>query len=151
MAKTRLALLRIAPFTLGALAIAILLLAAGSFVGSGGFAYDFRAYDAAARRLASGLALYPPGVAEAYNSGAYANLYLYPPPLAVLLLPLTWLASDAAALFWLGLRLALLVGGALLLPVNRLAKAAVLAVAAISFPVWYDLNLGNLSVVLFGL
>src|SRR3712207_6430009 len=106
MAKTRLALIRIAPWAIGALGIAILLLAARSFVGSGGFAYDYQAYDAAARRLASGQALYPPGVAEAYNSGQYANLYLYPPPLAVLLLPINLLASEAAALVWLALRLA---------------------------------------------
>ena len=151
MAGTRLALIRIAPFAIGALAIAILLLAARSFVGSGGYAYDFQAYEAAARRLATGQALYPPGVAEAYNSGSYANLYLYPPPLAVLLVLITALPSDAAALLWLGLRLVMLVGGALLLPIPRLARAGVLAAAAISFPVWYDLNLGNLSIVLFAL
>lgn len=151
MATTRLALIRIAPFALGALAIGILLLAARSFIGSGGFAYDYQAYDAAVRRIAAGLPLYPPGVAEAYNSGEYANLYLYPPPLAVLLLPVAALATDTAAVLWLGLRLALLVGGALLLPVPPLARMATLFAGAISFPVWYDLNLGNLSVVLFAL
>jgi hypothetical protein len=151
MAKTGLALHRIAPLVIGALAIAILLLVARSFVGSGGFAYDYQAYDAAARRIATGQPLYPPGVAEAYNSGEYANLYLYPPPLAVMLLPVVFVGSDLGALIWLAIRLALLVAGTLLLPVPRLAKAALLASAAISFPVWYDLNLGNLSIVLFSL
>jgi len=32
-----------------------------------------------------------------------------------------------------------------------LARGALMAVAAISFPVWYDLNLGNISIVLFAL
>ena len=150
MANIRLALIRIAPLVLSAAAIAILLLAAASFVGSGGFAYDFQAYLAAAQRIAAGQALYPPGVAEAYNSGAYENLYLYPPPLAIATVPLT-LMPDAAALIWLVLRLAILVVGALLLPISWPARAATLAVGAVSFPVWYDLNLGNLSIVLFGL
>jgi hypothetical protein len=39
--------------------------------------------------------------------------------------------------------------GVVALPVSPLARGAILAVAGISFPVWYDLNLGNLSIVLF--
>ena len=151
MANSRRALTRLAPVVLSALGLVILLLVARSFVGSTGFGYDFEAYDAAARRIATGQPLYPPGIAEAYNSGSYAGLYLYPPPLAVALVPLTALAADQAALAWLWLRVVLLVIGAALLPISALARAAVLAVAAISFPVWYDINLGNLSVVLFAL
>lgn len=151
MANTRRALTRLAPVVLGAFGLVILLLVAQSFVGSSGYAYDFDAYDAAARRIAAGQALYPPGIAEAYNSGSYAGLYLYPPPLAIALVPLTALASDQAAVAWLGFRLVLLAVGVALLPIGTLARSAVLIVAAISFPVWYDLNLGNLSVVLFAL
>jgi hypothetical protein len=151
MANTRRALARMAPVALSAFGLVILLLVARSFVGSSGFGYDFEAYDTAARRIAAGQPLYPPGIAEAYNSGNYAGLYLYPPPLAVALVPLTALAADLAALAWLWLRLAFLVLGVALLPISALARGAVLAVATISFPVWYDLNLGNLSVVLFAL
>ena len=121
----------------------MLLLAARSFVGSSGFAYDFGAYDSAARRILAGEPLYPPGAAEAYNSGDYAGLYLYPPPPAVAMVPLAVLPAQVAALAWFWLRLALLALGAALLPVPALARGAVLAVAAVSFPVWYDLNLGN--------
>lgn len=149
MANTRRALTRLAPVIVGTAGLVILLLAAQSFVVSGGFAYDYEAYDLAARRIAAGSALYPPGLAEAYNSADYAGLYLYPPPLAIALVPLTILTPDQAAIAWLGLRIALLVLGVALLPVSGLARASVLAVAAISFPVWYDLNLGNLSVILF--
>src|SRR6185312_675632 len=98
MANTGRALTRLAPFVLGAVGVGILLLVAATFIGSSGFGYDFEAYDLAARRIAVGEAidgtnlLYPPGLAEAYNSGQYARLYLYPPPLAVALVPLTALA-----------------------------------------------------------
>lgn len=151
MTNSRRALSRLAPVVLSAFGLVILLLAARSFVGSSGFGYDFDAYDAAARRLASGLPLYPAGMAEAYNSGSYAGLYLYPPPLAVALIPLTAFGTDQAVLIWLWLRLAILVAGVALLPIPALARSAVLTVAALSFPVWYDINLGNLSVVLFAL
>jgi Glycosyltransferase family 87 len=151
MANTGRALTRLAPVILGAFGVVILLLVTVSFVGSSGFAYDYHAYDLAARRVAAGRALYTPDVAAAYNSGQYEGLYLYPPPLAIALVPLTALGPDQAALAWLGLRLGLLVLGVALLPISALARGAVLAVAAISFPVWYDLNLGNLSIVLFAL
>lgn len=152
MANTRAALIRLAPVLLVAIGLVMLLLATRSFVGSSGFAYDYQAYDAAARRIAAGQALYPPGTAEAYNSGEYAGLYLYPPPPAVALTPLVALLSpEAAALAWLWLRLAALAIGVAILPIAVLARAATFAVASVSFPVWYDLNLGNTSVLLFAL
>ena len=89
MANTRRALTRLAPVIVGTVGLVILLLAAQSFVASGGFAYDYEAYDLAARRIAAGTPLYPPGLAEAYNSADYAGLYLYPPPLAIALVPMT--------------------------------------------------------------
>ena len=152
MANTRAALIRLAPVLFVAIGLVMLLLATRSFVGSSGFAYDYQAYDGAARRIVAGQPLYPPGTAEAYNSGEYAGLYLYPPPPAVALIPLVAaLTPDAAALAWLWLRLAALALGCAILPVSALARAATFAAAAISFPVWYDLNLGNTSVLLFGL
>jgi hypothetical protein len=152
MANTRAALIRLAPVLLVAIGLVMLLLATRSFIGSAGFAYDYRAYDAAARRIVSGQPLYPPGTAEAYNSGAYADLYLYPPPPAVAFVPLVGaLQQDAAALAWLWLRLAALALGIAILPISWLARAATFLTASISFPVWYDLNLGNTSVLLFAL
>ncbi len=140
---------RLVAYAVGAAGLVMLLLAARSFVGSSGFAYDYMAYDSAARRIVAGLALYPPGTAEAYNSGSYAGLYLYPPPLAVWLIPLTLVDTSTGALAWLSLRIGLLTAAVAILPVPLLARAGVLAVAAISFPVWYDLNLGNVSITVF--
>ncbi|HEX5591116.1 MAG TPA: glycosyltransferase family 87 protein [Candidatus Limnocylindrales bacterium] len=144
-------LARTAPYLLGAAGLVMTLLAAQSFPDASGFAYDFDAYDTAARRVATGQPLYPPGTAEAYNSGQYAGLYLYAPPLAVAVVPLTALGPDAAALAWLWLRVAVLVAAIAILPIPRLARGAVLAVAGLTFPVWYDLNIGNLSVALFAI
>ncbi|HEY5437034.1 MAG TPA: hypothetical protein VIK13_17535, partial [Candidatus Limnocylindrales bacterium] len=73
---------RLLPWLLAAVGVAVLVVSAFMFIGSTGFGYDYMAYDAAARRLAAGLPLYPPGTASAYNSGAYSGLYLYAPPLA---------------------------------------------------------------------
>lgn len=152
MANTRAALLRLAPVLLVAIGLVMLLLATRSFVGSSGFAYDYQAYDTAARRIAAGQSLYPPGTAEAYNSGEYEGLYLYPPPPAVALVPLIALLSpEGAALAWLWLRIAALALGVAILPISGLARGATFAVASISFPVWYDLNLGNTSTLLFAL
>jgi hypothetical protein len=140
-----------APYLLGAFGLAVLSFAATRFIGSPGFSYDFAAYDLAARRIAAGGVLYPPGVAEAYNSGAYANLYLYAPPLAVALLPVTLLGPTTAAIVSLWLRLVVLVAGCAMLPVRPAVRAATIGVAGLSFPVLFDLNLGNVSIVLFTL
>lgn len=151
MARNLGSVARFAPYLLGAVGLVVLGLAAVGFIGSTGFAYDFAAYDLAARRLAVGQPLYPPGVAEAYNAGAYANLYLYAPPLAVALIPLSALQSTVAALVWLIVRIGLLAVGCATMPVRREVRIATFGIAVLSFPVLYDLNLGNLSIVLFAL
>jgi|SRR5450756_2164223 len=145
------ALTRLLPWLLAAFGVAVLVTSAFRFIGSTGFGYDYGAYDAAARRLAAGSPLYPPGTAEAYNSGAYGGLYLYAPPLAVALTPVAGIPFDAATLAWLAARIFLLGLGCAMLPVRRDVRLVMWFVASISFPVLYDLNLGNLSVVLFAL
>ena len=155
MANSRAALTLLAPWLLGGFGLVMLLLVGRSFAGSSGYGYDFNAYYFAALRVVHGQALYPPGLAEAYNSGSYAGLYLYPPPLAVLLTPFAAVFGTqgllAATDLWLWLRVALLVGGIALMPVSAIARGATLAVASITFPIWYDLNLGNISLVLVAL
>jgi Glycosyltransferase family 87 len=141
----------VAPYVLCAVGLIVLVAAAVAFIGSPGYGYDYQAYDAAARRIASGQPLYLPGTAEAYNAGRYAGLYLYAPPAAVLMVPLTLLSPGGATLAWLLGRIAVLVLACLALPVRREVRAAVLGVAGLSMPVLFDLNLGNLSVVVFAL
>src|SRR5665647_2431312 len=86
----------VAPYLLCAVGLIVLVAAAVAFIGSPGYGYDYQAYDAAARRIASGQPLYLPGTAEAYNAGRYAGLYLYAPPAAVFMVPLTLLSPGGA-------------------------------------------------------
>jgi hypothetical protein len=140
-----------APVLVASLGLAVLGLAVFVFVNSSGFGYDFRAYDAAARRVAGGEPLYLSGSVEDYRAGRYEGLYLYPPTVAVAFLPVTLLTEQAATLAWLSLRVGLLVVGCWALPVSWRARAAILGAAGLSFPVLFDLNIGNVSVVVFAL
>lgn len=140
-----------APFASAVVGAVLLTLAVVIFVNSRGFGYDYSAYDAAARRIASGVALYLPGTAEAYARGAYEGLYLYPPPLAIALVPLTLVDERTATLLWMAIRIGLLVIGCAVLPVRTSVRLLTFAVACVSFPVLFDLNLGNVSIVVFAL
>ena len=115
------------------------------FRGSHGAGYDFAAYDAAARRLASGEPLYQAQTqGGAFTPGA-GGLYLYPPPLAVLLLALVPLSPAWATAAWQALHVVALVATCAILPVPRAVRLAAFGVACLSAPVLLDLNLGNVS------
>jgi hypothetical protein len=88
----------VAPYLLCAIGLLVLVAGAVALIGSPGHGYDYSAYDAAARRIASSQPLYLPDIAEAYNAGRYEDLYLYAPAAAVLLVPLTLLSPEAATL-----------------------------------------------------
>ena len=140
-----------APFASAVVGAVLLLMAVVIFLNSRGFGYDYAAYDAAARRIAAGIALYVPGTAEAYARGAYEGLYLYPPPLAIALVPLTVVDEHTATLLWMAIRIGLLVSGCAVLPVRGSVRLLTFAVACVSYPVLFDLNLGNVSIVVFAL
>jgi len=139
------------PLIGAAMGLVILFVAAVAFQDSEGFAYDFAAYDSAARRVLAGEPLYLPGTSAAYSLGEFEGLYLYPPPVALALTPLALLSTDAAAIAWYAFRVVLLAAGCALLPVTWAARMVTFAVAAVSFPVLFDLNLGNISVVIYAL
>jgi len=141
----------ILPFIAAGLGLVFLFLAWTVFRDSEGYAYDFAAYDAAARRLLAGEPLYLAGTVEAYRTGAYEGLFLYPPPVALAFVPFALVPADDAATLWFAFRLVLLAFGCAILPVSRTARLATFAVAAVTFPVLFDLNIGNISVVIFAL
>jgi glycosyl transferase family 87 len=143
------ALISWAPALLAAFGLLVLAIAIPVFVNSRGFGYDYGAYDAAARRIAVGESPYVPGTVDAYRDGRYEGLFLYPPTLAIAFVPLTLLSESAATLAWMLLRVGLLTGGCLLLPIAWRARLATLGVACLSFPVLFDLNIGNVSIVVF--
>ena len=76
---------RVLPFVAAGLGMVFLVLAWGAFQGSEGFAYDYAAYDAAARRLVTSQPLYLPTRCRRIGQALYEGLYLYPPPVALAL------------------------------------------------------------------
>ncbi|MDL2335124.1 MAG: glycosyltransferase 87 family protein, partial [Chloroflexota bacterium] len=114
---------------------------------SPGWAYDFHAYyDAAVRFLATGTPYQPDTLSGPFRPGPY-GLYLYSPVLAALFVPLTWLGEQGANLVWLALRLAAVVAICAFMPISRRLRLAVFGVAALSAPVLFDLDLGNVSLL----
>ncbi|MBA3236308.1 MAG: DUF2029 domain-containing protein, partial [Chloroflexi bacterium] len=135
------------PLVAATLGLALLIVAAVLFANSRGFGYDFVAYDAAARRIAAGAPLYLADTAERYRQQLYDGLYLYPPQLAIALVPLTVLSTFDATVAWMVFRIGLLIAGCALMPVSRSARLLTFAVGCASLPVLFDLNLGNISIV----
>ena len=141
----------LAPAVAATVGFVLLSLAVVMFIGSDGFGYDYVAYDDAARRIADGRPLYLADTAARYARGAYDGLYLYPPPMAIALIPLTALSQADATTAWIIVRVGLLAGACAILPVARATRLFTFAAAALSFPVLFDLNIGNVSVLAFAL
>jgi hypothetical protein len=139
-----------APLSLGLalLGLSVLGLAATMWIGrSPGWAYDFHAYyDAALRLIGTGTPYQQETLSGAFRPGPY-GLYLYSPPLAMLFVPLTWLGENAAVMTWLLLRIGLLALTCALMPVSRPIRLASVGIAALSLPFLFDLNLGNISLI----
>jgi hypothetical protein len=114
---------------------------------SRGWAYDFHPYyDGALRLLASGSPYQSATLDGPFQPGP-KGLYLYSPVLAALFVPLTWLGEQMAILVWLALRLAALVAACALMPISRPLRLVMFGVAGLSAPVLYDLDLGNVSLL----
>lgn len=126
----------------------VLGLAIWNWIGrSPGWGYDFHAYyDAALRLLATGSPYQAETLGGPFRPGPF-GLYLYSPVVAVLFVPLTMLGESSAILVWLALRVAALGLLCVLMPVPRRLRAAVFGVGALSAPVLFDLDLGNVSLL----
>lgn len=132
---------------LGVAGVLLLLAVQPFFSGTRGYGYDLAAYVAAAQRVAAGGTPYQPETLDGPFSAGPGGLYLYAPPLAALLAPISGLPFEALAAGWWILRVAALAGACALLPAPTWVRGALLGVAAISYPVLIDLNLGNVSLV----
>ena len=134
-----------AAWALALVGAVVLVAAIVVFQGSRGSGYDFAAYDAAARRLAAGQPLYQAQTQGGPFAPGPGGLYLYPPPLAVLLLALVPLSPAWAAAAWEALHVVALVAACAILPVSRAVRLAAFGIAGLSLPTLLDLNLGNVS------
>jgi alpha-1,2-mannosyltransferase len=122
---------------------------------SRGWAYDFNAYYYAGVRFAqtgspylaeslSGPFELSPG---GHDRPAPFGLYLYPPPLAILFGAVVPLGERLATFGWLALNIGLFGLTCALLPVSRPVRLAVFGVTALGAPLLFELNLGNVSVL----
>lgn len=112
-----------------------------------GWGYDFDAYYSAAERVSSTGTPYQPQTLDGPFRPGPGGLYLYSPPLAVLLQPLLALPFESATWLWFGLRLLALAASCLLMPVAPRYRLAVLGLALMTPPALEDLSLGNVSLL----
>jgi hypothetical protein len=133
---------------LGATGLAILVLSAIGYRSQADYGYDFLAYlDAAERVLATGSPYQPETIDGPFQPGP-GGLYLYPPPLAASLIPLTPLDRMFAIDVWLVGRLVALVVACALMPVATWIRGAALLGASVCLAIRLDLAIGNVSLLL---
>ena len=114
---------------------------------SPGWAYDFYAYyEAAMRLIATGSPYQAETLSGPFQPGPF-GLYLYSPLLALLFVPLTTLGEEGATVLWLVLRIGILLLTCAAMPVSRVTRLAMFGVATLSAPVLFDLDLGNVSLI----
>ncbi|HEY7522139.1 MAG TPA: glycosyltransferase family 87 protein [Candidatus Limnocylindrales bacterium] len=118
-------------------------LVAGASAGTLG--YDYLAYDAAARRLIAGQALYD----TSFQASGSFGLFYYPPPFILLVLPFTALPAGAATWAWIAALVACFAAGVALLPVSNRVRWLIVLAAAIQWPFAYALKLGQVGPLLF--
>ncbi len=137
------------PLAVGIAAVGSLVLLGAMFLWvnqASSWAYDFRAYyDAALRVAVSGSPYHPETLGGPFSPGPF-GLYLYAPPLALLVAPLTNLSLPDASVIWLMLKLAAVGLTCWLVPVSRPVRLVLLGVAGASAPFLNDIRLGNVSV-----
>lgn len=112
------------------------------------WAFDFAAYINAAQRLVDGGSLYAQALVTGRFEPGPADLFYYPPPFGVAMVPFTGMSfADGSALWWV-LRVGALLLACALMPVRPLLRASAFAVVAFSLPGLKDSVIGNVSLLL---
>lgn len=109
--------------------------------------YDLVAYTGAAQRLLAGAALYQP--TEIDRIVLAPGEFLYPPPVAVLFVPLALLPFDVARALWTAalVALAALLGWWIVRPLDSSVRPWAAAGYALFLPLVAEVTLGNLNLV----
>lgn len=146
-------LLVVAGLVAAAIALSFLgLLIAQRGVGRNYASYDLSAYIEAARRLRDGAPLYPQLVEDGYRLGEL-NLYLYPPPVALLFMPALLVSLPVASTLW-GIvltALALAVAASITRAVRPARRPLAFAMVVGAFPLQWELANGNVTLVTLAL
>jgi alpha-1,2-mannosyltransferase len=141
----------------GLVASAVALTAIGLLIAQRGLgrnyaSYDLSAYVEAARRIRDGAALYPQLLESGYRLGE-VNLYLYPPPVALLFTPALLVSLSVASTIW-GIALtalALAVAASIAMAVRSTRRPLAFAMVVGAFPLQWELANGNLTLVTLAL
>ena len=150
---TRDLLVRLAGSVLiGVAAVAVLILIDQRGLGRDYGSYDFSAYVGAADRLRRSAPLYPQLAADGYRLGDQ-NLFLYPPPVALLFLPALFLPFPLASALW-GVALTILavvVAVALSRMVAPARRPLAVGLTLAAPPLLWELANGNLTLITLAL
>ena len=119
----------------------LIILTAGA---NGTLGFDYRAYDLAVDNLLAGRTMYDP---NATATGSF-GLFFYPPPFALLILPLALLPAEVGVWLWTGALAAATIAAVALLPLSARTRWLVLLLAALSWPLVYAIKLGQVGPVL---
>lgn len=109
------------------------------------FAYDYRAYDEAARRVLTGGSPYD----LSYTQAGPFGLFYYPPTSIFAFLPFTLLSVETASWIWIAVAIGSIVLAIAILPVRLQTRSIVLLLAGISWPVLYAVKIGQVGPLLF--
>jgi hypothetical protein len=123
-----------------AIALALALLTAK------GIGFDLGSYVLAARRLLAGSSIYPDPVT--YAPGPF-DQYVYPPPVILVFVPFAVIPFDVARVLWLVLLcgVAVLLLARLIRPLPQSARWWAAAAYVLFFPLLWDIQLGNVTLV----
>jgi hypothetical protein len=139
---------QVAAVCVAALALAWLALGAIGWSDGPAWGYDLRAYlDASVRLSETGSPYQAETLDGPYRPGPY-GLYMYAPPLAIAVSPMTGLTLDDATIAWFLIHVAALALACAVMPVDVRIRLAVFGIGALSYAVTRDLVLGNVSVLL---
>ena len=111
---------------------------------NGTLGYDFQAYVGAVQHLQAGESMYDLTVTAMGAQG----LFFYPPPFAILVLPVALLPSAIAVPLWTLALIAASSGAIALLPVAPRTRWIVLMLAAFYWPLVYAIKLGQVGSLL---
>ena len=131
---------------LAIVALLITLLYLAIFVASASYtlAFDYLAYDAAARRVLVGASPYDLALSRPGEFG----LFFYPAPFLLLVLPLTLVPPQIAGALWIGGLVACFIAAILLLPVRDEVRWITLALAGLSWPLIFSVKVGQVAPIL---
>jgi len=131
---------------LAIVALLITLLYLVIFVASASYtlAFDYLAYDAAARRVLAGASPYDLAISRPGEFG----LFFYPAPFLLMVLPLAIVPPQVAGAIWIGGLVACFIAAILLLPVRDEVRWITLALAGLSWPLIFSVKVGQVAPIL---